>query len=157
MVDNIIRCPLGIGYIMLKAAMFDIRKIVLIFLGTVFVALGVVGMFLPLVPTTVFLLLAAFCYSRSSEKFHTWLITNRWCGSYIKNYTDGVGMTVRDKATTISLLWMTLSVSMWFVQARLWLAALLAAIGIGVTVHLLWIKTRRDEIEATDSPAGDST
>ncbi len=125
--------------------MFDIRKIVLIFFGTVFVALGVIGMFLPLVPTTVFLLLAAFCYSRSSEKFHTWLITNRWCGQYIKNYTDGVGMTVRDKVTTISLLWLTLMVSMWIVSERLWLVALLAAIGTGVTIHLLWLKARRDE------------
>ena len=98
--------------------MFDFRKILLIFLGTVFVGLGVIGMFLPLVPTTVFLLLAAFCYSRSSERFHTWLITHRWCGRYIKNYTEGVGMTVRDKVTTISLLWATLSVSMWFVFER---------------------------------------
>jgi uncharacterized membrane protein YbaN (DUF454 family) len=135
-----------------ESAMYDIRKIVLIFLGTVFVALGVIGMFLPLVPTTVFLLLAAFCYSRSSERCHTWLITNRWCGQYIKNYIDGVGMTVRDKATTISLLWVTLSVSMWLVSARLWLVALLAAVGAGVTVHLLWLKTRRDDIDAADAP-----
>ena len=135
----------------------DIRKIILIFFGTVFVALGVVGMFLPLVPTTVFLLLAAFCYSRSSEKFHAWLINNRWCGIYIKNYTEGRGMTVRDKATTISLLWLTLMLSMWLVQSRLWLVALLAAIGTGVTIHLLWIKTRRDEEEAPEPLATDSS
>jgi uncharacterized protein len=136
--------------------MFDIRKILLIFLGTVFVGLGVIGMFLPLVPTTVFLLLAAFCYSRSSERFHTWLITHRWCGIYIKNYTEGVGMSVREKVTTILLLWATLSVSMWFVFERPWLVAVLAAVGIGVTTHLLWLKTRREKIESAE-PLAETT
>ena len=63
----------------------DIRKAILIFAGTLFVALGVLGIFLPLMPTTVFLLLAAYCYSHSSERFHTWLLNNRWLGGYIRN------------------------------------------------------------------------
>ena len=74
--------------------MTDVRKYILVTLGTIFVVLGVIGMFLPLIPTTIFLLLAAYCYSRSSEKFYTWLITNRWCGEYIRNWREGRGMTV---------------------------------------------------------------
>lgn len=130
--------------------MFDIRKILLIFSGTVFVGLGVLGMFLPLVPTTVFLLLAAYCYSKSSERFHTWLLTNRWCGEYIRNYKERRGMTVRQKVSSISMLWASITLSMWLVAAKLWLVLLLAAIAIGVTTHLLWIKTRREEDEAAD-------
>jgi uncharacterized membrane protein YbaN (DUF454 family) len=123
----------------------DLRKAFLIFFGTVFVGLGVLGMFLPLVPTTVFLLLAAYCYSRSSEKFHNWLLTNRWCGKYIKNYREGRGMTAGHKARTILLLWASIGLSMWLVGGSFWLTLLLAAIAIGVTIHLLWIKTHRDE------------
>lgn len=126
--------------------MLDVRKAILIFFGFLFIALGVAGMFLPLVPTTVFLLLAAYCFSRSSERFHTWLLNNKWCGPYIKNYTDGLGMTLRDKTTTISILWISLFVSMWFVAGKLWVVALLGVIGVGVTIHLLWLKTRRDEV-----------
>ena len=130
--------------------MQDIRKVLLIFFGTVFVGLGVLGMFLPLMPTTVFLLLAAYCYSKSSERFHDWLLTNRWCGKYIRNYKDGRGMTVRDKATSLTLLWASILVSMWFVAGKLWLVLLLAAVAVAVTVHLLWIRTRREEDDAAD-------
>ena len=87
----------------------DIRKAVLIFAGTVCVALGVLGMFLPLLPTTVFLLMAAYCYSRSSERFHDWLLNNRLCGSYIRNYKSGQGISMRQKVTTISILWVSIS------------------------------------------------
>ena len=123
--------------------MFDIRKILLIFLGTVFVGLGVLGMFLPLVPTTVFLLLAAFCYSRSSERFHRWLLTNRWCGDYIRNYREGRGMTAVHKVKAVLVLWGSIGVSVWFVSGRLWLTLILLAIAAGVTIHLLRLPTYR--------------
>ena len=125
----------------------DVRKAFLIFFGTVFVGLGVLGMFLPLVPTTVFLLLAAYCYSRSSERFHNWLLTNRWCGKYIKDYQEGKGMTATHKVRTILLLWCSISFSIWFVGGRFWLTLLLVTIAAGVTIHLLWIRTYRPETE----------
>lgn len=129
----------------------DVRKAVLIFIGTVFVGLGVVGMFLPLVPTTVFLLLAAYCYSRSSERFHDWLLTNRWCGKYIKNYREGRGMTAGQKARTILLLWASIGFSIWLVNGKFWLTLLLAAIAIGVTAHVLWIRTHRPEMDGSSA------
>jgi uncharacterized protein len=122
----------------------DIRKAVLIFTGTVCVALGVLGMFLPLLPTTVFLLMAAYCYSRSSERFHTWLLTNRWFGPYIKNYKGGKGISMRQKILSISILWLSIGTSIWLVGG-FWITLLLLAIAIGVTVHLLWIKTYSPE------------
>ena len=123
----------------------DIRKAILIFLGTVCVGLGVLGMFLPLMPTTVFLLLAAYCYSKSSEKFHTWLLTNRLCGKYITNYKSGRGITVRQKVSTCLTLWASIGLSIWLIDGKLWVSLLLAAIAIGVTAHILWLKTYRPE------------
>ena len=119
----------------------DIRKAALIFTGTVCVALGVLGMFLPLLPTTVFLLMAAYCYSRSSERFHTWLLNNRLCGKYIRNYKSGEGISVRQKVSTISILWVSIGFSIWIISAGFWITLLLIAIALAVTVHLLWIKT----------------
>ena len=127
----------------------DIRKALLIFAGTLCVGLGVLGMFLPLLPTTVFLLLAAYCYSRSSERFHNWLLTNRWCGSYIKNYKSGKGISIRQKVSTIATLWLSIGFSMWLVGG-LWIDLLLIAIALGVTIHFVMLKTFRAEEQATD-------
>ena len=135
----------------------DIRKALLIFAGTLCVGLGVLGMILPLLPTTVFLLLAAYCYSRSSERFHNWLLTNRWCGSYIKNYKSGKGISIRQKLSTIATLWLSIGFSMWLVGS-FWIDLLLIAIALGVTIHLVMIKTFRAEVQAieveTETAAG---
>jgi uncharacterized membrane protein YbaN (DUF454 family) len=125
----------------------DVRKAVLIFAGTVFVGLGVLGMFLPLLPTTVFLLMAAYCYSRSSDRFHTWLLNNRLCGKYISNYKSGRGMSLRDKVITLSFLWISIGFSIWIISGGLWVNLLLAAVAVGVTAHILWIKTDRPLID----------
>ena len=131
----------------------DIRKAILIFAGTVCVALGVLGMFLPLLPTTVFLLMAAYCYSRSSERFHTWLLTNRLFGPYIKNYKSGKGISLRQKISTIAILWVSIGVSIWMLGGRFWVTLLLLAIAGGVTLHLLWIKTYRPEADPAMQPS----
>ncbi|MBX3299489.1 MAG: YbaN family protein [Acidobacteria bacterium] len=134
----------------------DIRKAVLIFTGTVCVGLGVLGIFLPLMPTTVFLLMAAYCYSKSSDRFHTWLLNNRWLGSYIKTYKSGQGISVRQKATSIAILWASIGFSIWMINGKLWVTLLLAAIAIAITIHLLWIKTYRpgqsDEADEPQQP-----
>jgi uncharacterized membrane protein YbaN (DUF454 family) len=131
----------------------DIRKAVLIFAGTMCVALGVLGMFLPLLPTTVFLLMAAYCYSRSSERFHNWLLNNRWCGAYIKNYKSGKGISMRQKISTIAVLWASIGFSIWMLSAGFWLTLLLAAIATGVTVHLVMLKTYRPKTAPVQQPS----
>lgn len=125
----------------------DIRKAILIFAGTVCVGLGVLGMFLPLMPTTVFLLMAAYCYSRSSDRFHNWLLSNRWFGSYIKNYRAKKGITLRQKVTTLLTLWASIGISIWLLGGAFWSTLMLAAVAVGVTIHILWIKTHRPETE----------
>jgi uncharacterized protein len=123
----------------------DFRKAILIFAGTAFVGLGVLGMFLPLLPTTVFLLLAAYCYSHSSERFHSWLLTNRLCGPYIRNYRSGRGISVRQKVTTLFFLWASIGISIWLLSAAFWSTIFLLAVAVGVTIHILWIRTFRPE------------
>ena len=108
-------------------------KALLVACGTLCVVLGVVGIFLPLMPTTVFLLLAAACYARSSERFHRKLVEHPWLGSYIRQRH---GMTVRQKIVTLMLLWVTLAVTMIWTAEALWLRVLLVAIGAGVTLHV---------------------
>lgn len=129
-----------------------IRKAVLIFFGTLCVGLGVLGMFLPLMPTTVFLLLAAYCYSRSSETFHNWLMNNRYLGKYISSYKTGKGISVSQKITTIAVLWISIGVSIWLLAASFWPTLMLLAVAVGVTVHLLWIKTYRPEVATEAIP-----
>lgn len=115
----------------------------LIAAGTLCVVLGVVGMLLPILPTTPFLLLAAFFYARSSERFLHWLLTNRWFGAYIRNYRAGLGIPLKQKILTILLLWVTIVYAVWFVVSAWWLKLLLVGIAAGVTAHLVKIKTYR--------------
>ncbi|MCX7683411.1 MAG: YbaN family protein [Anaerolineae bacterium] len=125
--------------------MKETTRILLIALGTLFVALGILGMFLPVLPTTPFLLLAAICYGRSSRRFYHWLMTNRWCGAYIRNYREGRGIPLVEKVLTILLLWLTIGATAWLAVSLWWLRLLLLGIAVGVTIHLVKIKTYRPE------------
>jgi uncharacterized membrane protein YbaN (DUF454 family) len=120
-------------------------RTLLIIGGTLFVALGVIGIFVPVLPTTPFLLLAAACYARGSERFYHWLVTNRWFGEYIKNYREGRGIPLKQKVLTISLLWLTIGYVAGFVVSSWWLKLVLLGIAIGVTIHLKRIRTYRPE------------
>ncbi len=111
----------------------------LIAAGTFSVFLGLLGIILPLLPTTPFLLLAAASYAKSSEKFYHWLINNRFFGSYIKNYRDGKGIPLRVKITAISFLWTTILITAVFFIPVIAVKILLIVIAVGVTVHIVKI------------------
>src|SRR4030043_2355207 len=117
------------------------KKQFLIIVGTLFSAIGIVGMFIPILPTTPFLLLAAACYARSPDRFLHWLLYNRIFGSYIRNYREGRGMPRTTRILTLAALWLTLGISAAFAVSGWWVRLLLAVIGVGVTVHLLKIQT----------------
>jgi uncharacterized membrane protein YbaN (DUF454 family) len=121
----------------------------LIVAGTLCVALGVLGIFLPLLPTTVFLLMAAACYARSSERFYQKLITNRFLGGYIRNHREGRGMRRRDKIGTVALLWIGIGATMIWTVTALWLHLLLLGIAAAVTVHVVRLPDFRPEGLAT--------
>jgi len=116
---------------------------VLIVAGTISVILGVIGIFVPVLPTTPFLLLAAACYLRSSERFYKWLMNNRLFGSYIKNYLEGKGMSLTVKIYTLVFLWAAIGLSIILVSENTILDIVLLAVALGVTVHILLIRTIR--------------
>ena len=111
-----------------------LMKALLIGCGTICVGLGILGIFLPLMPTTVFLLLAAACYARSSERFHRRLVEHPWLGAYIR---QSRGMTSRQKGISVTVLWLTLIVTMIVTAQAWWLRLLLVAVGVGVTAHVV--------------------
>ena len=118
-----------------------VARVLLMGLGHFSVGLGVIGIFLPLLPTTPFLLLAAWCYSKSSERFHTWLLNNKWFGEYIRNYLSGRGIPLKTKLYALSLLWGTILLSAFFFLESMVVRAILFVIAGVVSWHILSIKT----------------
>ena len=112
----------------------------LLIVGWVSIVLGVIGIFLPLLPTTPFLLLAAACFARSSEKFHGWLLNHKYLGPYIHLYLDGKGIPFKAKCYIIGVLWITMIFSMYIVP-HVPVKVLLAIIATCVTIYLLRLPT----------------
>jgi len=121
-----------------------LKKYIYITLGFFFVGLGVLGIFVPLLPTTVFLLIAAYLFAKSSDKYYNWLITSKYFGKFIRDYREGKGVPLKVKTISLTALWVTILFSVFFVVKVLWLKLLLIAIAIGVSWHLLSLKTRLD-------------
>jgi uncharacterized membrane protein YbaN (DUF454 family) len=101
------------------------------------------GALLPVLPTTPFLLLAAACFVRSSDRLYRWLLGNRVFGEHLRRYRDGEGIPRAAKIYTLVLLWITLgSSALWAVPGRLWwLRAMLLVVGALVTTHIARIAT----------------
>jgi len=131
------------GFNLMKDA---IKSKILIFFGSFFLIIGIIGIFIPILPTTPFLLLSAACYARGSEKFYNWLINNKWLGEYIKNYQKGRGIPLNIKILAISLLWITIVFSTIVVVSIYLIQIILIIIAIAVTIHILTIKTMKKEI-----------
>lgn len=125
----------------MRRMLSKLKKTLLITAGLISMGLGIIGIFIPLLPTTVFFLLAAYCFAESSEKFYSWLLNNKWFGSYIKNYRDKKGITLRTKIVSISLLWITISYSAFILVQNFYVRIVLLIIATGVTIHLLTIRT----------------
>jgi len=120
-------------------------KLLLIIAGSFFLIIGIIGIFFPVLPTTPFLVLAAACYAKSSERFYKWLINNKWFGSYIKNYREKKGISLKHKLYTISLLWVTILLSAFIIIKNLWIRVSLIIIAVLVTTHILTIKTYKEK------------
>lgn len=123
-----------------------VRKWLLVAAGILSVGLAIVGVFVPLLPTTPLLLLAAACFMRSSERLHEWLVTHRWLGPYIRNYREYKAITKRAKIVTLTLLWGTMGYTAFGVISSWPLRVLLLLVAIGVTVHVLSMRTLTREM-----------
>jgi uncharacterized membrane protein YbaN (DUF454 family) len=128
-----------------------LKKHILIAVGFVAVTLGTIGMFLPLIPTVPFLLLAAWCFAGSSERFHKWLLNHRLFGEYIRNYKEKKGMLLRHKIQSLAVLWLGIGYSFFFAMKDIdpdklfYIRIFLALVLVGVTTHLLLLKTVKND------------
>lgn len=129
------------------------HRALLIGLGWIAVGFGIAGAVLPLMPATPFFLIAAWCFARSSPRFHDWLVAHPVFGQLIAAYRERKGMTARYKALTLLSLWSAIGASA-FVVPLTWVRILLAAIALGVTIHILRMPTR---IERTAQPCRDGS
>ena len=116
-------------------------KVLLIIAGTVSLVLGIIGIFVPLLPTTPFLLLSAAAYFRGSERLYNWLINHKYLGVYIRNYREHKAIPLRAKIFSVTLMWLTIGYCMMFLDLSVWIRILLGCISIGVTWHILSFKT----------------
>lgn len=117
-----------------------VRRLAYIAVGSVSLATGVVGMVVPLLPTTCFLLLAAWCFARSSPALHRWMLHNRWFGKYLRDYRAGRGIPRRIKAGSLLLLWGSIAVTLVVAVRVWWVAVLLCAVAVAVTLHVATLK-----------------
>ena len=113
-----------------------ILRLVLTGAGLLCTALGILGIFLPVLPTVPFLLLAAACFARGSERFYGWLLDHAYLGPMIRGYLDGQGIPLRAKLSAIALLWITIPISVLFFIPLLWVKVFLLAVGLCVTLYL---------------------
>lgn len=118
-------------------------RCIYIIIGSISLGLGVLGIFLPVLPTTPFLLLAAALYFRSSPRLYCWLLGHKYLGPYIRNFLYDRSIPLHVKILVVSLLWITAINCICFVFDNWWLKGLMGGIALGVTVYVLSFKTRR--------------
>lgn len=119
------------------------KKIIFRTLGFTSLILGIIGIALPILPTTPFLLLSSYLFLKSSERLYNWLLNNKILGKYIKDFQIEKSIPLKVKISSISLLWITISTSAIFFIHIIWLKLLLFAIAIGVSIHILHYKTKK--------------
>ena len=115
-------------------------------IGTFSLGIGIIGIVVPLLPTTPFLLLSAACYAKGSERMYHWFINIKWIGNAIKNYHEGKGISIKGKIISIIFLWTTLTVSMMLMWPNILVQLVLIIIAISVTYHISSLKTMKTEL-----------
>ena len=118
-----------------------IKKGFYVVFGTIALALGFVGIFLPMIPTTPLVLLAAACYMRGSERLHGWLLKSKWFGETIRTYQAGQGLRKATKVRAIGLMWIVITISAVFFVESLPVRGVMFGTAILVTWYLVRLPT----------------
>ena len=117
-------------------------KIFLTILGLVSFALAVAGIFLPLLPTTPLLLLAAWCFVHSSPRLYEWLMQHPKFGPYIRNFRENRAIPLHVKVVSITLIWLTIGFCIFaVVDEYLWAQIVMFALAAAISWHILSYKT----------------
>lgn len=123
----------------------DVLRWILICCGWISIVAGVVGIFLPLLPTVPFLLLAAACFARSSERFHGWLVEHDHLGPLVRGYLAGGGIPLRVKRMAIAMVWISFPASAFLLVPVVWIQIVLLTLAAGITLYLLRLPTTPPE------------
>ena len=118
-------------------------KYIYFIFGSFSLVLGIVGIFLPILPTTPFLLLTAALYVRSSTRAYHWLITHRYLGPYIRSFREEKAIPLHAKIISVSLMWITALYCVFLQFSHIALDLLMLAIAVGVTLYILSFKTQK--------------
>ena len=121
-----------------------IIRIVLVGVGTATLGLGVVGLILPILPTTPFLLIAAGCYLRSSERLFNWLVHHPRLGLPVRRYIAQKAIPLKVKVISLAIAWLVLLGTALFLVDKVWLRGLLIALAVAKTVFMVRVQTLRD-------------
>ncbi len=113
-----------------------LRKGLWVVLGSAFLAIGIIGIVVPLLPTTPFLLLAAGCYAKGSKVLSNKLLTNPWLGPYLRATKDGSPLTWRWRVASMAFLWASMTLTIVFLVENMIVGAVLIVISMVVTLHL---------------------
>lgn len=124
-----------------------LMRILFITVGLLSLGLGIIGLFLPLLPTVPFVLLSAACFSRSSKRMHGYLLRLPFAGKAIDDYEKGRGVSRRAKVTALLMLWSGMTISMIAVAPPLPWLALMALVAIGATIVIVRLPKQRREAE----------
>lgn len=125
-----------------------LNRIFFMVIGAVFLLLGIIGIFLPLLPTTPFVLLTAFCWARSSTRFHTWLLTHKWFGSIVSNWESHRVIPLKAKwLSTIMMNGAIIASVLTMPEERWWVKVIMIIIGISVS---LWIWSFPHSIDSVE-------
>lgn len=117
-----------------------IVRIFLIILGTFFLILGIIGLIMPIMPGTIFLIMATACYIRSSDRMHLWLINNRWIGKYARSYFEERAMPLKAKIFASGMMWFSITSSMFLLES-IFFKSVFILIGIMTTAYFMSLKT----------------
>ena len=121
------------------------KKLIALF-GLISLGLGILGAFLPLLPTTPFILLSAALFAKSSDRLHHYLLEHKIFGPMIRDYNENKSISLKTKVISLSTMWASILYATFFVASgKIWLQALLLCIAIGVSIHILRFKTKREQ------------
>lgn len=121
------------------------KRVLMTTLGTLALGLAILGIFLPLLPTTPLLLLAAWLYLHSSERLYNWLISHPKLGPYIQNFREHRAIPLRVKIVSVSLVWLTLLYCAFGIAKVWWATLLFILLAAGITIHILRFKTLKGQ------------
>ena len=128
---------------MKKVQKQSLRNYILTLIGFISLALGIIGIILPVLPTTPFILLSAWCFYHGSERFHDWIINHDYFGPIIEEYGDGEGMSKESKAKAIGMTWTAVLLTAVFILDSVFMRAIIIVVAVIGTIFLLRIKTRK--------------